>query len=128
MIRVVVADDSATARSLLVRILESDPEIQVVGEARGVGLIGAVQIVADKTTSAALPAAAGIGPLIQQSAMDRGVLLRAAPDAVYVCPPLIITRAEIDELIEALSAALDDGYAEAVRRSLVGGAVKQAAV
>jgi 4-aminobutyrate--pyruvate transaminase len=58
--------------------------------------------------------------------MDRGVLLRAAPDAVYVCPPLIITRAEIDELMDALSAALDDGYAEAVRRGLVGGEVEQA--
>jgi 4-aminobutyrate--pyruvate transaminase len=56
--------------------------------------------------------------LIQQSAMDRGVLLRAAPDAVYVCPPLIISRTEIDELIEALSAALDHGYAEAERRGL----------
>ena len=100
----------------------------LVGEARGVGLIGAVHIVADKATRAALPPAAGIGPLIQQSAMDRGVLIRAAPDAVYVCPPLIITKAEIDELVDALSAALDDGYAEAVRRGLVGGAVEQAAV
>jgi 4-aminobutyrate--pyruvate transaminase len=70
--------------------------------------------------------AAGIGPLIQQSAMDRGVLLRAAPDAVYVCPPLIIARAEIDELVDALKVALDDGYAEAVRRGLVGGGMKQA--
>jgi len=98
----------------------------LVGEARGVGLIGAVQIVADKASRAALPPAAGIGPLIQQSAMDRGVLLRAAPDAVYVCPPLIITRAEIDELMDALKAALDDGYAEAVRRGLVGAGVRQA--
>jgi 4-aminobutyrate--pyruvate transaminase len=98
----------------------------LVGEARGVGLIGAVHIVADKASHAPLPPAAGIGPLIQQSAMDRGVLLRAAPDAVYVCPPLIVSRAEIDELMDALSAALDDGYAEAVRRDLVAGAVKQA--
>ncbi len=59
--------------------------------------------------------------------MDRGLLIRAAPDAVFVCPPLIITKAQIDELIGALSAALDDGYAEAVRCGLVGGAVKQAA-
>ena len=47
---------------------------------------------------------------------------------MYVCPPLIITKAEIDELVDALSAALDDGYAEAVRRGFVGGAVEQAAV
>ena len=100
----------------------------LVGEARGVGLIGAVHLVADKASRAALPPTAGIGALIQQSAMDRGVLIRAAPDAVYVCPPLIITTAEIDELMHALSAALDDGYAEASRRGLIGSAVKQAAV
>src|SRR5690348_13543412 len=99
----------------------------LVGEARGVGLIGAVQIVADKASRAALPPAAGIGALIQQRAMDRGVLLRAAPDAVYVCPPLIITKAEVDELMAALSGALDDGYAEAARRGPVGAEVKGAA-
>jgi len=99
----------------------------LVGEARGVGLIGAVQIVADKASRAPLPPAAGIGALIQQRAMDRGVLLRAAPDAVYVCPPLIITKAEIDELMTALSGALDDGYAEAARRGLIGDEVKGAA-
>jgi 4-aminobutyrate--pyruvate transaminase len=98
----------------------------LVGEARGVGLIGAVHLVADKASRAPLPPAAGIGPLIQQSAMDRGLLIRAAPDAVYVCPPLIITRAEIDELVDALKAALDDGYAEAGRRGVVGDEVKQA--
>jgi 4-aminobutyrate--pyruvate transaminase len=99
----------------------------LVGEARGVGLIGAVHIVADKTGRTPLPPAAGIGALIQQRAMDRGVLLRAAPDAVFVCPPLIITKTQIDELVGALSAALDDGYEEAVRRGLTGGAIKQAA-
>jgi 4-aminobutyrate--pyruvate transaminase len=98
----------------------------LVGEARGIGLIGAVHLVADKASRAALPSAAGIGPLIQQSAMDRGVLLRATPDAVYVCPPLIITKAEIDEMMTALKGALDDGYAEAVRKGLVGGEVKKA--
>ena len=64
--------------------------------------------------------------MIQQSAMDRGVLLRATPDAVYVCPPLIITKGEIDELMAALKGALDDGYAEAARKGLVGGEVKKA--
>ena len=59
-------------------------------------------------------------PLIQQCAMDRGLLIRAAPDAIYICPPLIITRAQIDEMMDALSAALDNGYAVAVRRGLVG--------
>jgi adenosylmethionine-8-amino-7-oxononanoate aminotransferase len=54
------------------------------------------------------------------------VLLRATPDAAYVCPPLIIAGAECDELMHALKGALDDGYAEAGRRVLVGGEVKKA--
>jgi 4-aminobutyrate--pyruvate transaminase len=99
----------------------------LVGETRGVGLIGAIHIVADKASRAPLPPAAGIGAYIQQRSMDRGVVIRAAPDAIFVCPPLIITKAEIDELFAAVSAALDDGYQEAERRGLVGGALKQAA-
>jgi hypothetical protein len=75
------------------------PTHPLVGEARGVGLISAVHIVADKASRAPVPPAAGMGPLIQQRAMDRGLLIRAAPDAVHVCPPLIITKAEIDELV-----------------------------
>src|ERR1700759_287080 len=123
-------------RDILAHVRQVGPYLQeklralaahpLVGEARGVGLIGAVHLVADKASKAALPPAAGIGPLIQQSAMDRGVLLRAAPDAVFVCPPLVITRAEIDELMSALKGALDDGYAEAVRKGLVGSEVKKA--
>ncbi len=122
-------------RDILAHVRQVGPYLQeklqalathkLVGEARGVGLIGAVHLVADKASKTPLPPAAGIGPLIQQSAMDLGVLLRAAPDAVYVCPPLIITKAEIDELVDALKAALDDGYAEAERRGVMGGAAKQ---
>ena len=124
-------------RDILAEVRKVAPHLQerlqalaghpLVGEARGVGLIGAVHLVADTASRAALPASGGIGPVIQQSAMDRGVLLRAAPDAVYVCPPLIISKAEIDELMNALSAALDDGYAEARRRGLIEGTAKQAA-
>ena len=93
----------------------------LVGEARGVGLIGAVQLGADKASRAPLPAAAGIGPLIQARAMERGIILRATPEAVYLCPPLIISRDEVDALLDGLQAALDDGLAEALRRGLPDG-------
>ena len=43
-----------------------------------------------------------------------------------MCPPPVITRAEIDELMAALKGALDDGYAEAMRKGLVGSEVKKA--
>jgi 4-aminobutyrate--pyruvate transaminase len=84
------------------------------------GLIGGLQLVADKATRRPLPPAEGIGPLIQQGAMERGVIVRAGPDSVYVCPPLIITPAEIDELMDAISGALDAAHAVAEQRGLLG--------
>ena len=91
----------------------------LVGEARGVGLIGAVQLVADKASKTPLPAASGIGPLIQAYALEHGIIVRATPEAVYLCPPLIISRAEIDQLLDGLHAALDAGLAEAGKRGLL---------
>jgi len=91
----------------------------LVGEARGVGLIGAVQLVADKATKAPLPVAAGVGPFIQAHAFQNGIIVRATPEAVYLCPPLIISCAEVDELMNGLHASLDAGLAEAERHGAV---------
>ena len=117
--RDIVSEVKALAPHLQSRLraLGSHP---LVGEARGVGLIGALQLVADKTTRRPLPPAEGIGALIQQGAMERGVIVRAAPDAVFVCPPLIITPAQIDEMMDAVAAALDEAFAVAERRGLLG--------
>ncbi len=91
----------------------------LVGEARGVGLIGALQLVADKASKAPLPPSAGVGPLIQAYALDHGIILRATPEAVYLCPPLIISRDEVDALLDGVEAALDAGLAEAERQGLL---------
>jgi 4-aminobutyrate--pyruvate transaminase len=124
-------------RDIIAHVQEVAPHLQarlralaahpLVGEARGVGLIGALQLVTDKANRTVLPAAAGIGPLIQARAMERGIIIRASPDAVFVCPPLIITKAEIDELLDGVSAALDDGLAEAEKQGLLGKSSQQAA-
>ncbi|WP_419898682.1 aspartate aminotransferase family protein [Roseomonas sp. USHLN139] len=91
----------------------------LVGEARGVGLIGALQLVTDKASRTVLPAAAGIGAMIQAAAMEKGLIVRASPDAVYFCPPLIITKAQVDELFSVVAEVLDIGLAEARRQGLL---------
>ncbi|WP_159992838.1 aspartate aminotransferase family protein [Roseomonas sp. 18066] len=123
-------------RDILAHVQDVGPYLQaklrgfldhpLVGEVRGVGLIGAVQLVSDKANRTVLPAAAGIGPLIQNVAMEKGLIVRASPDAVYFCPPLIITRAQVDELVAIFAEALEVGLAEARRQGLVG-AERQAA-
>ena len=91
----------------------------LVGEARGVGLIGAIQLVKNKARRESFVAADGLGPLVMASLQRHGVLLRATPEAVYFCPPLIISDAEIDMLFDAVAAALDDALAHAEANGLI---------
>jgi 4-aminobutyrate---pyruvate transaminase len=80
----------------------------LVGEARGRGLIGAVELVADKASKRSFAPAAGVGARAVRFAEEEGLIVRfLAGDAVSICPPLIITPAEIDELFDRLGRALD---------------------
>jgi 4-aminobutyrate--pyruvate transaminase len=80
----------------------------LVGEARGLGLVGGVELVADKETKRSFEAKAGIGPRAVQFAEEEGLIVRFLPnDVVSFCPPLIITIEEIDALFDRLGRALD---------------------
>jgi 4-aminobutyrate---pyruvate transaminase len=83
-------------------------EHPLVGEARGLGLIGAVELVADKASKRSFEAKAAVAQHAVRLAEAEGLIVRALiGDAVSVCPPLIITREEIDELFDRLTRALD---------------------
>ncbi len=92
---------------------------RLAGEARGMGLIGAVELVQDKATKKPFEAAAAVGPLAQGKGQEHGLIVRAIGDTLAICPPLIITTAEIDVLFDRLEAALDDTAAELGKRGLV---------
>jgi 4-aminobutyrate--pyruvate transaminase len=79
----------------------------LVGNTRGVGLIGAVELVADKQTKAPFEAARGVGAHCMQVCEDNGLILRALGDSMAICPPLIITDTQVDELFTKLENALD---------------------
>ena len=80
----------------------------LVGEARGLGLVGAVELVADKRSKRSFDAKAGVGPHAARCAEQEGLIVRSlAGDSVSICPPLIIAPAEIDELFDRLGRALD---------------------
>ena len=100
------------------RVAERAPQFQarlaalnnhpLVGEARGLGLIGGVELVANKTTRRAFTPGQGVGPRAVRFAEDEGLIVRAVMgDVLTLCPPLIITAAEIDDLFDRLSRALD---------------------
>nr|WP_295741230.1 aminotransferase [uncultured Acidocella sp.] len=91
----------------------------LVGEVRGVGLLGAVQLMADKTNKTFLPADAELGAYAQERALAHGVIVRGTVDAVFVCPPLIITKDQIDEMMDALKLALDEAALHAQHLGLL---------
>jgi 4-aminobutyrate--pyruvate transaminase len=80
----------------------------LVGQARGLGLIGGVELVADKRDKRAFAPGHGVGARAVKFAEAEGVILRAVlGDVITLCPPLIISVAETDELFDKLTRALD---------------------
>lgn len=79
-----------------------------VGEVRGAGLIAAVELVADRETRRSFDPAAGIGRAVQATALENGLILRAmVNDSLAMSPPLILTTAEADHIVETLGEAID---------------------
>ena len=84
----------------------------LVGEARGLGLIGAVELVQDKKSKTPFDATVAAGALGAEMALQNGLIVRAAGDALAVCPPLIVEDEQIDQLFDRLNVALDQTHAE----------------
>jgi len=85
------------------RALETHPH---VGEARGVGLMGALEIVADQRSNTPFADGDRIGERIAQSALERGLIIRPLGNSVVLAPPFILDRVQIDALFDVLSDAM----------------------
>ena len=80
----------------------------LVGETRSVGLLGAVEIVADKASGARFGGAEGTaGPMVRDLCIENGLMVRGIRDTIVMCPPLIITTEQIDEMVRIIRLALD---------------------
>jgi 4-aminobutyrate--pyruvate transaminase len=98
--------------------LRSFADHPLVGEVRGIGLIGAIELVADKANRTAFDPAAGVGAFLAKRAHYHGVIIRALGDSIAFCPPLIIKEHEIDLMFERFGRALDDTAAMVRERGL----------
>jgi len=79
----------------------------LVGEVRGAGLMWGVELVANKADKTPFPREWKVGLLASQQTEANGVTARALNDSVVFAPPLIITEAEVDEVLEAFAKGLD---------------------
>lgn len=78
----------------------------LVGEVRGVGLLGAIELVKNKTTRERYTDK-GVGMICRQFCFDNGLIMRAVGDTMIISPPLVISFAEIDELVTKARNCLD---------------------
>lgn len=83
-------------------------QLPIVGEVRGVGLMGAIEFVADRERKTRFDPALKVGARVSKAARDRGLIARAMPhgDILGFAPPLVITKAEVDEMVSIAESAV----------------------
>ena len=79
---------------------------RLVGDVRGVGLMAAVELVSDRATKAAFARGDDTPARIARAAYRRGAMIRVSGSNIILSPPLVITRDEVDVLVDALDAAI----------------------
>ena len=94
-------------------------DLPLVGDVRGSHLMVCVEFVKRSSkTKGPMPAEWEIGNRIMRNTMPRGLLVRPDGPLVVLSPPLIVTRAQIDEAVEALRAGIKDTMDELTREGL----------
>ena len=83
----------------------------LVGEARCVGLLAAIELVADKRKRRFFEPRGEVGVRMRDTCTRNGLVMRATRDTLFVAPPLVISRSEIDELLAKVVRSLDETHA-----------------
>jgi adenosylmethionine-8-amino-7-oxononanoate aminotransferase len=98
-----LAERAARMGQRLLTGLKSLLEFPKVGDVRGLGLMCAVEFVADQTSKAP----ANIGAKVNKACLDRGLFTRVVGDIIVLAPPLIISEVEVDQIVNILREAIE---------------------
>ena len=112
-----VADDIGPYLQARWRALADHP---LVGEARMTGLVGALELVPAKPDRRRFAGEGKIGTLCRDISFRNGLVMRAVRDSMIISPPLVISHAEVDELVRLARKTLDMTHAELVSQGLMG--------
>jgi len=92
----------------------------LVGETRGVGLLGGIELVKDKKSRQSFDPRQGVGAKVTVFAQEEGLICRpVAGDTIALCPPLVITAEQINTMFDRLARALDRGLDWARKEGIV---------
>jgi adenosylmethionine-8-amino-7-oxononanoate aminotransferase len=87
----------------LIAGLEALRDLPCVGDVRGLGLMAAVEFVADRDTKA--PAA--MAEQVLQACLERGLITRVKGESLLLAPPLVISGAEVDQVLAIVRDAIE---------------------
>lgn len=105
-----IGDHVKTVSKTFQKRLHALAEHPLVGEVRGIGLIGAVELVKDKENCVNFDPADKVAPYVVGRATEHGLIVRPLlNDSIAFCPPLIITDEQINDMFDVFEKALADG-------------------
>ena len=93
---------------VMARLREMKGRLPVIGDVRGEGLLIGVEFIRDPVTRERYPADVNFGIRVREAARRRGLLLRASHWMLALAPPLTITAAEVDEMLDIIEGSLKD--------------------
>ena len=109
-----LVERAATSGARLLEKLRTLESLDGVGHVRGLGLMAAVEVVADKATKQLFPPDVGMTQKLTDALLDRGLYTRVAMDCICLAPPLVTTDAQIDRIVEIVGDTVSSVVSEAV--------------
>jgi adenosylmethionine-8-amino-7-oxononanoate aminotransferase len=101
-----LVERAAEVGAYMNQALQELEELPTVGNVRGKGMMAAVELVADKATKEAFPAAANMGIKVQKEMIKRGLYTRVVGDTICIAPPLVTPTETIDRLVQILGESI----------------------
>ena len=101
-----LVERAARLGAQLAERLQRLTSVDGVGHVRSLGLIGAVEIVADKATKALHPPEAQMASRLTDAMLERGLLTRVALDCICIAPTLVISEVQLDRVVEIIAEAI----------------------
>jgi putrescine aminotransferase len=89
------------------RVREVFADHPIVGEVRGIGMLAAMELVADKATHTPFPRERQVGTICRDHCFRNGLVMRAIRDTMVLAPPLIVTEDEVEELLGKAKLCID---------------------
>jgi adenosylmethionine-8-amino-7-oxononanoate aminotransferase len=109
-----LVDRAAKSGARMLEKLRTLESLDGVGDVRGLGMMAAVEVVADKATKQLFPSDIGMTQKLTDALLDRGLYTRVAMDCICLAPPLITTDAQIDRIVGIVGDTVSSVVSEAV--------------